>query len=56
MLRIFRVFRVMGAVTAWSEKAMVDGVIDSKEAGELVEVVASTLGFSVKLKPEDPSD
>jgi len=52
--RIFRIFRVMAACSDWFEKAMDDGKIDAKEAGQLVTIIADILGFSVKLdvKPE----
>ncbi len=53
--RIFRIFRVMGACADWFEKAMDDGKIDAKEAGQLVTLIAGILGFKVVLetKPED---
>ncbi|MBA7519559.1 hypothetical protein ES705_11638 [subsurface metagenome] len=53
-LRILRIFQVMSAVSAWFEKAMADGVIDSDEAGELVTTIGKLLGFNVKLKLDGP--
>lgn len=48
--RIFRAFQVMTVCGAWYEKAMTDGKIDSKEAGELVEAIGDILGFEVKVE------
>ncbi len=54
--RIFRIFKVMSVCADWFEKAMQDGKIDSKEAGQLVTLIAGILGFKITLEvnPNDP--
>lgn len=46
----FKVFGVMAAVAAWSQKALADGAIDLQEAGELVKTVCDALGVKVEIK------
>ena len=47
--RLFKAFQVMSTVGAWFDKAMQNGKIDSKEAGELVTDLGEILGFEVKI-------
>jgi len=54
--RIFRIFRVMAACSNWFEKAMDDGKIDAKEAGQLVTLIADILGFTIKLDVKTPHE
>ncbi len=46
---IFRAFSVVTFVSNWFTKAMEDGKIDPKEAGELVEGIAKILDIEIEI-------
>ncbi len=44
----FKIFSVMGVVVSWSSKAVADGKVTIHEALELVEELATILGFDTQ--------
>ena len=45
-----KVFSVVSAIAAWSQRALADGKIDAGEAAELIGIIASTLGVTPEIK------
>jgi hypothetical protein len=49
-MNFFKAFRIMGVLTTWLEKALVDGVIDAQEISELLVTLLGILGVEAKIK------
>lgn len=49
-LSIFKVFSIFGTVSAWSEKALDDGVVTVREAADLGITLAEQLGLPTEIK------
>ncbi len=49
MRYLFKAFRVMGIVTDWSTKALVDGKISLNEAVDLATRLAEALGIPTEI-------
>lgn len=45
----WKIFSVVGAVSAWASKAFQDGKIDAMEAAELAESICEVLGVDAEI-------
>lgn len=49
-MNFFKAFQIMGLLTTWLERALVDGVIDQDEIVDLIKSIFSLLGVKAEIK------
>ena len=49
-MSFFKSFRILGAVTAWTEKAIADVKIDKQEIFELVSLILDIAGVKAEIQ------
>jgi hypothetical protein len=49
-MNFFKAFQIMGILSSWLEKAVIDGVIDQDEIVELIKTIMSVLNVRAEIK------
>lgn len=47
---MFKIMSIVGMINQWAGKALADGKIDAAEAGELIQMICTTLGVKCEIK------
>jgi hypothetical protein len=49
-MTFFKIFRIMGVLSSWMEKSLMDGVLDRDEIIELITTIMDILGVKAEIK------